>query len=172
MIRPGAGLADILMTAIGRCLWALGGLGAALCAAQLAVRTWTGRWPVAAAAWNDAGPLGALVVELFRFLPLALTLALAFHLLVAWLGYGLYARRGWGRRAMLAFCAAWAAVSALVWFAVRPILKDYAQRFPERAAFAATLSTLASEILVLVLLLAGGLALLLTRPGVRAQFPR
>jgi hypothetical protein len=132
----------------------------------------TGRWPVPAAAWGDAGRLGALVVMLFRFLPLALTLALAFHALVAWLGYGLYARRAWGRRATLVFCAAWAAFSAMVWIAVRPALIDYAQRFPERAPFAASLSTLASEILILVLLLAGGLALLLTRPGVRAQFPR
>jgi hypothetical protein len=171
-VTPGAGLAGTLVTAIGRCLWVLGGLGAALCAAQLGFRTWTGRWPVAAAAWTDAGQLGALVVRLFRYLPLALTLAFAFHLLVAWLGYGLYARRAWGRRAMLAFCAAWAALSALVWIAVRPALDDYAQRFPERAAFAAALSTLAGEILVLVLLLAGGLALLLTRPAVRAQFPR
>jgi hypothetical protein len=172
VIRPGAGLAATLVTAIGGCLWALGGLGAALCAAQLGFGTWTGRWPVPAPAWGDAGRLGALVVMLFRFLPLALTLALGFHLLVAWLGFGLYARRAWARRATLAFCAAWAAVSGMVWIAVRPALADYAQRFPERAAFAATLSTLASEILILVLLLAGGLALLLTRRGVRAQFAR
>jgi hypothetical protein len=170
MVRTGAGLAGTLVTAIGRCLWALGGLGAALCAIQFGLRAWTGRWPVPAVAWSLAGRFGALVVLLFRLLPLLLTLALAFHLLVAWLGYGLYARRAWGRRATLAFCTVWAAVSTGVWLVVRPALADYAQRFPEQAQFAAALSTLATEILVLVLLLAGGLALLLTRPSVRAQF--
>jgi len=172
MNRPGTALAGLLVTAIGACLWGLGGLGAALCAAQLALRSWSGHWPVASPVWQNAGRFGALLLALFRFLPLALFLALVFHLIVACLGYGLYARRGWARRSTLGFAAVWAALSGAVWVIVHAALADYARRFPERVAFAATLTMLATEILILVLLLSAGLALLLTRPVVRAQFPR
>ena len=159
-----------MLNAVGLTLTALGALGALLAAAQLAGWFLGGERPVIAAAWQHAGASGQLLAGFFAWLPEVVLTALAFHALVAWLGLGLYRRRPWARTGAIAFALAWAATAIGTWVLARWALADYARGAAARAAFVHAVSVLADEVAGASVALGLLLALLLTRPAVRAQF--
>lgn len=163
-------LAVMMLTAVALSFVALGTLGAGLAAWQLLGWAAAGGAPPVADAWRNAGLAGELMVAFFGWLPVVLGVAVAFHLLVAWLGVGLLWRRPWARRAALVFAFVWAALATTAVGVVRYALEDLARGYPQHAHFAQVAESLAVEVALVNLALAAALVLLLIQPAVRAQF--
>jgi hypothetical protein len=168
---PFAALAPTMVTAVGLCLCALGGIGATLATWQLFAWFVTGG-PVVANVWQHSGLTGDLFVAFFRWLPLWLVLAVAFHAYVAWLGFGLFWRRAVARRHAIGFAFAWGGIAVLGWAGVWFALDDLQRGYPDRAVFAQTAKLLASQVALINVGVAAALVLLMIQPSVRAQFER
>jgi hypothetical protein len=168
---PLGALAPTMVTAVGFCLGALGLLGATLAGWQLLAYLLTGG-PVVASVWQQYGLTGKLFGTLFRWLPLWLVLAVAFHAFVGWLGFGLFWRRPWARGRTIAFAFAWGALALLGWAGLWFVLDDLQRGYPDRAAFAVAVKSLTAQVALLNVGVASALVLLLIQPSVRAQFAR
>ena len=163
-------LAVTMVTAVALSLTALGMLGAGLAAWQLLAWLAAGSLPLVADVWRNAGLTGELMVGFIGWLPAVLGAAIAFHLVVAWLGVGLLWRRPWARRATLGFAFAWGGLAVLSLGVVRYALADLARGYPEHAHFAAVAGSLALQVALVNVALAAALVLLLIQPAVRTQF--
>jgi hypothetical protein len=164
-------LAPAMVTAVGFCLGALGLIGATLAGWQLLAYLLTGG-PVVATIWQQYGLTGELFGAFFRWLPLWLALAVAFHAFVAWLGFGLFWRRPWARRRAIVFAFVWGAIALLGWAGLWFALDDLQRGYPDRAAFAAAVKPLTAQVALLNVGLSAVLILLMIQPTVRTQFER
>ena len=159
-----------MLTAVGVCFAGVGLLGALLGSWQLLGWMLSGGVPVVAEVWRHSGLTGDLFVAFFAWLPAVLALGVLYHAVVAALGIGLVARRGWARRGSLGLAALWVAAAVIAWLVVRTALEDLARGDPDRAVFAHSAEALASEVSLLSIVIGIGLAVLLLQPAVRAQF--
>lgn len=166
---PFSALAPSMVTAVGLSLCVLGAIGATLASWQLFAWFVTGG-PVVANVWTHSGLTGDLFVAFFRWLPLWLLLAVAFHAFVAWLGFGLFWRRVWARRAAIGFAFAWGALALLGWAVAWYALDDLQRGYADRAAFALAVKGLAMQVALINVGIAAGLVLLMIQPSVRRGF--
>jgi len=159
-----------MLTGIGCCFAAAGAIGSVLGLWQLLGWTLAGGVPVVAEVWRHAGLTGDFFVAFFRWLPAVLGVGVVLHVLVAWLGIGLIARRAWAWRGAFAFAGLWAAATLGGWLLAGYALRDLAAVDPAWALAAHGAEVIAGEVAVLGVVLGAALALFLLQPAVRAQF--